>query len=442
MSFNTSLSGLQAATHDLDVTGNNIANVSTTGFKGSRVEFGDIYAVSAFGTTSNTIGSGVKLQNVSQQFTQGNLQFTENSLDLAISGQGFFVMNESLTNAEPVYTRAGAFSVDRLGFIVNNAGQPLQVFPVDANGNASSTGLSSATSIQVPSATGAPVATTELEIGLNLDSSATIVVGATNTAGPDNPFDPSVSASFTSSTSATIFDSLGNSHISTYFFQKRAANTWNVFHYLDGAPTDITGGTSRTHTTNGAGAAAQLAGTLVFSSSGAIDTGASTSAGLMVTSLTITTGATSPQPINLDFANNGTTQFASAFSINTLTQDGFTTGRLSSLDIAETGTIRANYTNGQVSLLGKIAVADFPNAQGLNPSGNTAWKETVGSGSVVTGEAGTGRFGLIQSGAIEASNVNLTEQLVRLITAQRNFQANARAIETSNTITQTVINIR
>jgi flagellar hook protein FlgE len=447
MSFNAALSGLQAATVELGVTSNNIANVATSGFKESRAEFGDLFAVSPFGHSPTAVGSGVQISSVSQQFGQGNLEFTEADLDLAINGQGFYITKQSATSSDISYTRAGQFQIDSDGFITNNVGQFLQTFPVDTDGAVTSTSLNTTNPIQLPATTGSPQATTEVEVGLNLNSS-------TSQTDPIT-FDPSISATYAHSTSTTVFDSLGTSHVSTYYFVHDGPttatnpavlpattgnpNNWLVFTYLDGAPTDITGGPSVNHP-NGVGpAVAQNPAVLRFNSDGSFAT--STPSAIENLALPQTNGS-DPLTITHDFVNNTTTQFSSSFAVSRLNPDGFSTGRLTGLDISDAGLIRATFSNGVSSAVGQIALADFPNGQGLRGVGNASWKQTTDSGSPVTGVAGTGRFGLIQSGALEASNVDLTAELVNLITAQRNFQANARSIETSNSITDTIIQIR
>ena len=441
MSFNAALSGLQAATVDLSVTSNNIANVATTGFKNSRTEFGDLFEISPFGNTSTQVGSGVEVLSVSQQFDQGNLKFTDASLDMAISGQGFFITNNSLTGSDISYTRAGQFGVDNTGTITNSQGQYLQAFPVDANGNVTSTSLNTTIPIVLPATTGAPQATTEVEVGLNLDAST---IGLDPTA-----FDPTASNTYSHATSTTVYDSLGASHVLSYYFINDQTgsvtnplpgdpNQWIVATYLDGAEIDIAGGTVLNHLDGGL-PTVQNVGILNFNADGSY--ASSTPAALQNTAIPLTNGA-SPLTVLHDFANNSTTQFAAAFSVSTLDPDGFTTGRLTGLDISDDGLLRATYSNGIQTPMGQVAMADFANVQGLNAIGGNAWQETIDSGPVITGAAGTGRFGLIQSGALETSNVDLTQELVSLITAQRNFQANARSIETANSITDTIIQIR
>ncbi|MFW5426301.1 MAG: flagellar hook protein FlgE [Methylophagaceae bacterium] len=422
MSFSTAITGLNAASADLNVKSNNIANVNTTGFKGSRAEFADVYALSAFGTSNTAMGSGVVLNSVSQQFTQGNLEFTDNSLDLGISGQGFFTLAPTQTSGEVVYSRAGAFGINKDGYVVNGAGQFLRAFPVNPDGTVSSTAISSTTPLQLPSSSGVPQATTTLDLSANLPSTATPLVAAT-------AIDPTDTATFTNSTSATIFDSLGNQHVVTTYYKKTdaALNQWDVDVYIDEP--------------SGANAQTQLGGTKVLTfdpATGGALSSVPTDQAYSIGSLA--SGASVPQVFTLDFL--GSTQNSGSFNVSGLRQDGFSTGRLSGLDISDQGLVNATYTNGQSTPLGKIALANFPNPQGLKQIGNTSWIETVDSGQVLSGEAGTGSFGLVQSGSLESSNVDLTKELVGLIIAQRNFQANSKSIETENAITQTIINLR
>lgn len=442
MSFNISLSGLNAASSDLDVTSNNIANVSTTGFKGSRAEFADIFYASPLGTTTNAIGAGVQLAAVSQQFGQGNLEFTENTLDMAVSGEGFFVMRDNQTSSNLSYTRAGAFQVDENGLVANSAGQILQVFPVDSTtGQVSTTSLTGTVALQVPNTVGSPQATTGVDINLNLPAGITPAIDPAAVGGIDAEFTAALGAGTTvnpgtsnyhNSTSATVFDSQGSSHILTmyYVMTNELNNTWEVRSTMDGFPMQL-------------GAALSPA-TLDFDSSGALDLTNSTTAGALNFDAFALTNGAAPINLTIDFNNAGNTLTQEAqggFSVQSLSQDGFATGRLAGLEVDDSGLVRASFTNGQTTSLGKVALARFDNPQGLRQTGNTSWVETVDSGAVIGGEAGTGNLGLIQTGALETSNIDLTAELVNLITAQRNFQANSKAIETANTITQTIINI-
>jgi len=450
MSFSTALSGLNAATADLNVKSNNIANVNTTGFKQSRAEFGDVFAVSAFGSTSKTaIGSGVVLQNVAQQFNQGNLEFTDNSLDLAISGEGFFALAPDVNSGETVYTRSGAFSVNKDGYIVNSTGGFLRTFPVDANGDISATSMSATKALQLPSSAGAPEPTTGLSIVANLPSNATPHITGTGGISPIDPLDPTT---YTNSTSATVFDSLGNEHIITSYYQKIDAtatpgpvgdNQWQMEMYVSDADIKIVGGTTPT-ATDGTTTLVKLGATVAvgFNSDGTLNTTTPDPITMVfdgALGTELKSGAAN-QTITLSIA--GSTQNSGNFSVNGLTVNGFPTGRLTGVDISDDGLVRATYSNGQAVPIGKIALANFANVAALNKLGNTQWKETTDSGPVIAGEAGTGSFGQIQAGALEASNVDLTKELVGLITAQRNFQANSKSIETENAITQTIINLR
>ncbi|HDY85597.1 hypothetical protein LCGC14_0650030 [marine sediment metagenome] len=444
MSFSTALSGLNAATADLNVKSNNIANVNTTGFKASRAEFGDVFATSAFGTSSKTaVGSGVVLSNVAQQFNQGNLEFTDNSLDLAITGEGFFAMAPTEDSGEITYTRAGAFGINKDGFVVNSEGSFLRTFPVDANGNISATSMSAAKPLQLPSSQGAPEPTTELKIATNLPSNAVAPAGGV----PIDPFDPT---SYNNSTSATVYDSLGNEHIVTTYYQRLDAanatpvgtdNQWNMQVYIQAA--DIKQPSTPAPIGTAPNQLVQLGGTstIQFNNDGTLDTvGPADPVQLVMAGTTALASGAADLTVALNL--NGSTQNAGSFSVGALTVNGFPTGRLTGVDVSDDGLIRATYSNGNAIPIGKIALANFANPQALNKIGNTQWKETTDSGPVIAGEAGTGSFGQIQSGALETSNVDLTKELVGLITAQRNFQANSKAIETNNTITQTIINIR
>ncbi len=408
MPFRIALSGLNAASADLKVTGNNVANAGTVGFKQSRAEFADVYAVTFQGLGDTAIGGGVRLARVAQQFTQGNIDFTQNALDLAINGEGFFVLSDS---GSRLYTRAGAFSVDREGYVVNAVGQRLQVFPANAGGGFNTGALSD---LRLDTSEGAPSATTKVTAALNLNAGETALGGAASDIDITDP------TTYNYSTSITVYDSLGQAHTATIYFRKISNNNWATALAIDGSR--VGDGSDD----------------LTFTSTGAIDTTATT---LPITygSYTPTNGAAA---MNISFDYAKATQYGTNYAVNSLSQDGYTTGRLSGIDIDSTGVVFARYTNGQSKELGKVALARFPNPQGLEQRGDTVWAETYASGDVLYGEAGTGTFGVIQSGALEASNVDIAEQLVNLITAQRNFQANAQVITTADTVTQTIINIR
>ncbi len=404
MVFAVALSGLNASSDDLAVTANNVANVNTNGFKRSRTEFAEVFATGVQSVQQS--GAGVKVADISQQFAQGNIDFTDSALDLAIAGEGFFVLSQ---NGARNYSRAGSFSLDRDGFVVNSAGARLQSYPSAGNG-LFNTGTPQ--DLQLITGASAPQATGQAQFGVNLPADAPV---------PVNPvFDPLDPSSFNHTASFTAYDSLGTALTATVYFIKDAApNTWNTEVQIDGNPV---------------GAAAPQ---ISFNPDGTL---ATPLGGLLpLNTFPVTTGA-DPLDITLDFSVS--TQFGNAFGVNSLSQDGFTTGRLTGLSVSDEGVVFARFTNGQSSELGKLAMANFTNPQGLQQVGDTNWAESFQSGDALLGEAGTASFGNIQSGALEASNVDLTAELVNMITAQRNFQANAQMISTSDAVTQTIINIR
>ncbi len=406
MPFRVALSGLNAASADLSVTANNIANSNTTGFKRSRAEFSDLFPVTNYGVASNAIGAGSKLTRVSQQFEQGAVNSTNNSLDLAISGEGFFTVSD---NGAMAYTRAGAFGTDRNGYVVNAAGQRLQVFPPISG--ASGFDTARLADLQLSTGDNPPLASTRITTAVNLPASAEPPANTT--------FDATDPTSYNYTRSLTVYDSLGAAHTANLYFVKSAtANEWSVHTQVDG--TDVGG-----------------ANTLTYSDTGRLLTPANGQ--LTLPAYTPTNGAA---PMDLSLALDRSTQFGDNFSLSELTQNGYATGRLTGIEITQEGIVQARYTNGQATPLGQLALANFPNPQGLQQLGESTWGESFEAGQVLRGPGGSTDFGLVQAGALEASNVDLTEQLVNMITAQRNFQANAQMISTADQITQTVINIR
>ena len=458
MSFNIALSGIAAAQKDLNTTANNIANVNTVGFKESRAEFADVYANSIFANSKTTVGGGVTTTQVAQQFHQGSLQFTSNSLDMAISGSGFFVTSSGLDTQDLSYTRAGAFKVDSDNYMVDAAGNFLQGFPVDDDGNSTSVSLTTTDPIQVPDTAGSPVQTSTVGLQMNLN------VGE-DALDPAN-FDPDDSDTFNNSTSVTIYDSLGESHIMTTYFIKPTAGSytgesnWVAFYAVDGEPVDVAGGagtystdTNDDGTADGTGTASATNPSGVGTWSGAVlkfsDTGIYTSSDPMVITTEVLgtggagalgPGADGTQTLTVSF--NNPTQYASPFEVTELTQDGITVGRLTNVGIGSDGLITASYSNGSTVPLSRVALVRFANEQGLTQVGNTSWQASLSSGDALAGEANSGTFGSINSSALEQSNVDLTTELVDLISAQRNFQANSRTLEVNNTLNQTILQIR
>ncbi|HYD79787.1 MAG TPA: flagellar hook protein FlgE [Paucimonas sp.] len=421
MSFQQGLSGLNAASKSLEAIGNNVANANTVGFKGSQAQFADVYANSLNGSGAGQVGIGVKIATVAQQFTQGNITSSNNPLDIAINGGGFFRMS---TNGTVTYTRNGQFLLDDHGFIVNSNQARLTGYVADSRG-VLSTGAPA--DLIINKADLSPQETAEVRSQLNLDSRLAVTTW-------DGSMDP---GTYNNASSVTVFDSLGNAHVLQTFFVKTgpvppAATppTWDVYAAMDG--------TLITTPANG------LIGTLTFLSDGTIDTAATTLpfAGI---ELPVTTGATNPiggagVGIEIDFT--GTTQYGSNFGVNALTQDGYASGRLSGFNISEDGTIVGRYTNGKSATLGQVVLANFTNPNGLQPLGNNMWAESASSGQALVGGPGSGTLGVVTSSAVEDSNVDLTAELVNMITAQRVYQANAQTIKTQDQVLQTLVNLR
>jgi flagellar hook protein FlgE len=515
MSFNIALSGLNAAQKDLDVTSNNIANVNTIGFKESRAEFVDVYASSLLSGGKTKAGDGVLTSEVAQQFSQGSIQFTQNSLDLAITGTGFYATVPGLDSLEKSYTRAGQFKLNDDNFVVNSAGGHLLGFPVNDDGSSSSVSLSTASPIQIPTSSGAPQLTTEVDMRMNLPAGDDYI-----TDSPLN-FDPTDPLTYNHSTSVTVFDSLGDSHIMTYYFIKDnpndvvtpapvagKPNEWILFTAIDGNPINIKDpiaesiaagnpdpaiaaaaavtaadaalvaalaaipqvpATIEAATIALADAEQDLKNASVASANGRVTSGGLVGGRLEFDSsgdfrniypstgfttedlgnVILSNGADDTQEITIDFNldtagpnPNEPTQFASNFELTSLSQNGLAVGRLTGIDISSDGLIRATYSNGTSQPLKRIALVNFANEQGLTQIGGTSWRESIVSGEALAGEAGSGTFGTINSKALEQANVNLTTELIDLISAQRNFQANSRALEVDNQLNQTILQIR
>lgn len=483
MSFNIALSGLAAAQKDLDVTANNIANVNTTGFKESRAEFADVYATSIFASGRTKVGDGVTTSRVAQQFSQGALQFTNNSLDLAITGEGFFALTPDRFSQDMTYTRAGAFKLNKDNFIVDNNGNFLQGFAVDpVDGENQSVSLSTTQPISIPTSAGAPRATNNVFLSMNLDSRTPAF-----TRDPGG-FDPNVRTTYSHSTSVTVYDSLGESHIVTTFFRKLEPNDplnppawteWQTFVMFDNNsamptnptydPDPLTGpGLDLSEWGNGSGADPYdgnggifIGDSLFFDANGNIILPANPPVAPVLIDPKITLPANALSAASAGYLKNGSqytnnltvnfrdaagvrqpTQFASLFDVTNLSQDGTTVGNLTGVDIDAFGRVLASYSNGDSAYLAQVAMVRFANVQGLKQVGNTSWKQSISSGEPIAGQGNTGTFGAINSSALEQSNVNLTTELVDLISAQRNFQANSRALEVNSTLQQTILQIR
>jgi flagellar hook protein FlgE len=403
MSFRTAISGLRASQAELNVIGNNIANVGTTAFKGSRAEFQDVFATTNVGVSATATGNGTNTARVSQQFSQGNISFTDSGFDLAISGQGFFIVDD---DGARLFSRDGSFGLDSAGFVVNSNDQKLIGFATDSTGQITgSTGP-----LYISTANTTPKATSDMDLGANLDSQSSVPAFGV--------FDPTDNNTYTSTTATSVFDSLGGTHLMQFYFVKTGSGTWNFHTFVDG--TSI-------------GAPSSIA----FGANGALTSPVSGSINLPPFT---PTGGGGSMTVNLGLTEM--TQYGSPFGVNRLSQDGFTTGRLSGVDIDKNGNVFARYTNGQARLQGQVALANFSNPQGLQSIGKNNWVDTFSAGTPLIGPPGSSSLGLIQSGALEESNVDVSEQLVKLIVAQRNFQANTEVIQAADAVTQSVINIR
>ncbi len=406
MGFQQGLSGLNAAAKSLDVIGNNVANASTVGFKLSQAQFADVYANSVAGGGSQA-GIGVNVATVAQQFGQGNITTTSNSLDMAVNGSGFFRMND---NGAITYSRNGQFQLDSTGFIVSSQGIRLTGYLPNAAGVIVAT---SPTDIQISTADLIPSATTTLTAGLNLNATSTIPAIA--------PFDPADGATFNNSTSATIYDSLGGSHVASLYFVKTGVNAWDSYLTVDGAQVPVAG-TALT--------------AMTFNTSGVL-----TAPVAAVTSAAFTpSGGGAAQTLDVDFTS--TSQYGSSFGVNSMSQDGYASGQMTGFSTGADGIISGRYSNGQTRTLGQVVLANFSNPQGLQPLGGNQWAETSTSGTPLVGVPGSASLGVLQTSAVEDSNVDLTAELVNMITAQRVYQANAQTIKTQDQVLQTIVNLR
>ncbi|MHB1676848.1 MAG: flagellar hook protein FlgE [Sulfuriferula sp.] len=409
MSFESALSGLAAASQDLDVIGNNVANSGTVGFKQSQIQFSDVYANSLSGAGASQIGIGTKVAQVAQQFTQGNITATSNPLDVAINGGGFFRMDN---NGTVSFARNGQFQLDKTGYIVDANNDRLTGYTANAAGLLS-TGAPA--DLNINTANLPPKTTSTVNALLNLNAASTV---------PTNAFNINDPTSYNNATSVSVYDSLGNSHILQTFYVTNGAGSWNVYATSDGVPIGYT-----------PPAAAVPVGTLSFSTSGTVTSGSP-----IAVSMPVGTGAATPLNVSVNYA--GTTQYGSAFSVNSLQQNGYTSGQLNNFSIGKEGTITGSYTNGQTATLGQVVLANFTDPNGLQSMGNNQWVATAASGPPLVGTPGSASLGVLQSSATESSNVDLTTELVNMITAQRNYQANAQTIKTEDALTQTLINLR
>jgi len=433
MGFEQALSGLSAASQNLDVIGNNIANASTNGFKEATAQFADVYATSLWGASSTQVGIGTQVAAISAQFTQGNITTTGNPLDVAVNGSGFF--RES-NNGVITYSRDGQFSLNASGQVVNSKGVQLTGYQPDPN-DPTGQKISSAppTPLVLSLAPVAPQRTGNVSLSLNLDSTSKVI--NTNPAAPTNyVFSPTNSSTYTSSTSMTVYDSLGNSHTMSYYFVDQGVqppvapatvgNTqWSVY---------VTGD-------NNLVLNAAAPGVLQFGPTGTLASGVSTTMTVPYTAAQLGNGANTMSVVTT-FPVAQTSQYGVPFSVSSNSQDGYTTGQLAGFSISQTGVVSGRYTNGQTRVQGQIALANFINPQGLVAQGGNQFAESPASGAPIVGAPGTGSLGTVQSGALESSTVDLTTELVNMITAQRIYQANAETVKTQDQVQQTLNNLR
>lgn len=419
MSFQQGLSGLNATSKNLEIIGNNIANANTYGTKVSRGEFADVYAASLNGAGTNNVGIGTRLATVAQQFTQGGITTTDNPMDLAINGAGFFQVSDG--QSPTTFTRNGQFKVDRDGYIVNNTAQRLMGYAADAQGVIQP---GQAVALQLPTGGVAPATTTSINIEMNLDSRKAVTVPASGS------IDFNDATTYNNATSLTTYDLQGQQVALTYFFQKAATDTWNVYATANGNPVLDAGGGLSPITT------------ITFAADGSAPTAPSGPVTFDIPSTTNSTGGTTLPITGVQLNLARATQFGSAFGVTDMRQDGYSAGLLTGIAVEANGIITARYSNGQSRPAGQIEVATFRNPQGLQPIGDNAWARTFASGDPVTGVPGDGSLGVLQSGALEESNIDLTGELVNMITAQRIYQANAQTIKTQDQVLQTLVNLR
>lgn len=409
MSFSQALSGLKAASTSLDVIGNNIANSQTVGFKGSRTLFADVYA-------GAQAGLGVRVTTVQQDFGTGMLESTGRNLDLAVAGEGFF---RFIQNDQVVYSRNGQLIVDAEGYMVNAQGARLTGYPPGVGSGGTPVDL------RVPTEALGANATTNVEAAFNLDAGSDVILPIliddpddpnTPPAQIPAPFDPTNPDMYSYANNATVYDSLGNAHNVTLYFTKTGVNGWEV---RAGLGDNVVGPETIGFDTNGILNPADSSLNFDF---GDLGNGSS--------------------PLAFDFEIAGTTQFGNDFEMSAVNQDGYSSGSLVGVTIDESGRIIGNYSNQRSNELGRIVLATFSNLEGLNPIGDNVWVETTASGQAMLGLATHGQFGTIESGVVENSNVDLASELVNLIIAQRNYQANSQTIKVQDDVLQTAVNLR
>ncbi|MCR9444080.1 flagellar hook protein FlgE [Vibrio alginolyticus] len=433
-----SLSGLSAAQLDLNTTSNNIANANTYGFKESRAEFADVYSNSLFTNAKTTPGGGAQASQVAQQFHEGSSIYTNNPMDLRVSGTGFFaVAKERLTPQQNELTRNGAFHLNKENYMVTANDEFLLGYQVDpSSGEVSSY---EPQPINIPAEFGKPKQTANIEVGVNLPANGDLK--------DPTQFDFSDPDTYNRSTSSTIYDSMGQSYkLTTYYLKDQTQpNTWNTYYTVTDKegekPLNVAAGDAQTPT-------GHVGHTMKFNNDGTL---ASLNNGQLITSVALGDPATNTTPVDmngadpaqtLNFGLGSATQFAAPFELTKFDEDGATTGFLTKVDFDENGSVLGTYSNGENVTLGRVALVRVPNEQGLDKKGGTQWDSTQFSGDKIWGESNKGSFGTINNGMLEQSNIDMTQELVDLISAQRNFQANSRSLEVHNQLQQNILQIR
>ncbi|WP_343586415.1 flagellar hook protein FlgE [Herbaspirillum sp.] len=422
MGFQQGLSGLNGAAKSLDVIGNNVANASTVGFKQAQAQFADMYANSMNRSGNSPVGIGVTVANVAQAFTQGNISTTNNPLDIAINGDGFFQLGLTPDNKSPLYGRNGQFELNKDGYIVNPSmnGAYLMGWAAGVSGG-------DPTALKIDTSAMKATPTTSVTTKVNLDSRQSVPTVT--------PFDPADPNSYNNSTGVTMYDSLGNPYsVQTYYVKGATAGappttTWSIYATVDG-------------TTYGSNPATPpivpaAVGTMTFDSTGTMT---ATTGMSMDMTFYAKAGGTFPGLVSL--AYTGSTQTGSAFVNLAQSQNGMAPGTLSSFSIAKDGTIVGSYSNQQTKNLGTVVLVNFANPNGLQPIGNNLYQATSDAGQPLVGQPTTGTFGTLQARAVEDSNVDLTAELVNMIVAQRVYQANSQTIKVQDTVLQTLVSMR
>lgn len=422
MSLNIALSGLNAVSDQLGTISHNIANAGTTGFKSSRTNFGSVY--------SESQALGVEVLGKTQSISQGgSVVATGRTLDLAIAGGGFF-MTRHPGNGDVAYTRAGVFDTDNANYIVSAAGQRLQGYTANAEGQLQTGAVGD---IQLRAGNLAAKASDELSFVANLDADAEIIVPPV----PAVDFDPEKVEHYNSSYTSKVFDSLGREHTVTQYFIKTKENTWDVRYYADGAALGDPAGAADT--------------TLDFDTSGTLvvldppvtgDPAVDPVTGKLVERgpETIIFAPPGAAGVTIEIDYVGTTQYGSDFAVTSNRANGYTAGEQTGLAVERDGSIYATYSNGERMIQGQLVVASFVNEQGLDNKSGTLWAETQASGAALLGVPGVGQNGAISSASLENSNVDMSEQLVNLMEAQRNYQANTKVLSTDKEINQLLFN--